>query len=72
MTTQQLSINQTPKSSNTSIIAIFFFLIGAPHIYSFLRKRSQAKANSNTQLFSMRNLGLLSGGIVGTIGLLAF
>jgi hypothetical protein len=44
MSTQQLSFNDLAKSGNASGFAVVFFLLGAPHIYSLLRQRSNRKS----------------------------
>jgi hypothetical protein len=44
MSAQQLSFNDQAKSGNASGFAVVFFLLGAPHIYSFLRQRSNRKS----------------------------
>jgi len=43
--TQQLSFNNQTRSSNSNGLAVAFFLLGAPHIYSSLRKQANKKAN---------------------------
>jgi hypothetical protein len=50
MPTQQLFLTQTPRSSHTSGVALLFFLLGAPNIYSALRQR----ANQPTVRSSLR------------------
>ena len=44
MSTQQLSFNDQAKSGDASRFAIVSFLLEAPHIYSFLRQRSNRKS----------------------------
>jgi hypothetical protein len=59
MTTQQLYFNQESKSQNASGVAVIFFLLGAPNIYSALRKRSQQPAASYVNLLWTLGLGIL-------------
>jgi len=42
MTTHQLYLNQEDEKDNASGMAVIFFLLGAPNIYSVLRQRSHA------------------------------
>jgi hypothetical protein len=44
MSTQKLSFNDPAKAGNASGFAVVFLLLGAPHIYSFLRQRSNRKS----------------------------
>ena len=64
MFTQQLSANDQVQSGNGSGWAIIFFLLGAPHIYSFVQQRSQRQSN----VWVLDNPGwlitLLAGGLV--------
>ncbi|NEQ47383.1 MAG: hypothetical protein F6K00_29130 [Leptolyngbya sp. SIOISBB] len=46
MTTHQLYLNQEDATQNASGMAVIFFLLGAPNIYSALRQRSQAPATN--------------------------
>jgi len=44
MTTHQLYLNQEDEKENASGMAVIFFLLGAPNIYSVLRQRSHSAA----------------------------
>ncbi|MBV5262166.1 hypothetical protein FLX56_27645 [Synechococcus moorigangaii CMS01] len=57
--------NQTSTSKDTDIFAILFFLAGAPHIYSFLRRRSQQGASLGN--WFLKVLGFLGTGTIGAI-----
>ncbi|BAW97029.1 hypothetical protein NIES970_19730 [[Synechococcus] sp. NIES-970] len=57
--------NQTSTSKDTDIFAILFFLAGAPHIYSFLKGRSQQGASLGN--WFLRILCFSGAGTVGAI-----
>ncbi|ANV84243.1 hypothetical protein AWQ21_07520 [Picosynechococcus sp. PCC 7003] len=65
MSRQLTTKKRTPTSQNGGIIAILFFLAGAPHIYSFLKRRSQQGASLGA--LAMKILGLLGTGTIGAI-----
>ncbi|AMA09185.1 MULTISPECIES: hypothetical protein [Cyanophyceae] len=65
MSRQPITKKQTPASQNAGIVAILFFLAGAPHIYSFLKRRSQQGASLGA--LGMKILGLLGTGTIGAI-----
>lgn len=59
--------NDQAMSDNSTGFAVVFLLLGAPHIYSFLRKRSNRKAT-----FGMpKNTGWLITMMAGALVLLA-
>jgi hypothetical protein len=60
MTTHNLPLHYPAKSGNAGALAIFFFLIGAPHIYGALEQRRQRRQRFQAQLRSPKNLGLAS------------
>lgn len=66
MSTQQLSFNDQAKSGNVSGLAVVFFLLGAPHIYSFLRQRSNRKSN----FWMLKNAGWLIAMLAGALVIL--
>lgn len=66
MTTQQLHFQPEKSSANASGMAIVFFLIGAPNIYSALRQRSQAAVDPTARggMWAM-GLGILTFVVAG-------
>jgi hypothetical protein len=71
MTTQNLPLNHSAKSGQAGAMAIFFFLIGAPHIYSGLQRRRQQQQLLQAQLLAPKSLGLASLAIGMAVGLYA-
>jgi hypothetical protein len=69
MTTQNLPLNYPAKSGNAGAFAIFFFLIGAPHIYGALQQRRLQQQRLQAQRLAPKSLGLASLAIGLTIGL---
>jgi len=67
MSAQQLNFNDQAKSGNASGLAVVFFLLGAPHIYSFLRQRSNRKSTFRVSKVA----GWLITMLVGVLVLLA-
>lgn len=72
MKTQTLSLKYPQKVGSGSNLAILFFFLGAPHIYSFLNRRSHQKAAHNKQLFNLKAIGVLVSSMLGTVALFAF
>jgi hypothetical protein len=69
MTTQNLPLNYSTQSSKAGALAIFFFLIGAPHIYVALKQRRQQQQRLQAQLLAPKSLGLASLAIGMAVGL---
>jgi hypothetical protein len=69
MTTQNLPLNYSTESGKAGALAIFFFLIGAPHIYGALQQRRQQQQRFQAQLRSPKNLGLAGLAIGMAVGL---
>jgi hypothetical protein len=72
MTTQQFELNYQTKSGDASSLAIIFFLLGAPHIYSALKQRQNRKSTLRRKLLVPKNIGLLVTTIAGATALWAF
>jgi len=66
MTTQQLYLNQKAQSKNASGMAVIFFLLGAPNIYSALRQRSQPAATTHSNLPKLLGFGIFLFVLAGT------
>lgn len=72
MTLQQFHFKSQAKAEKSSSLAILFFLLGAPHIYSALRKRSRG----GSSLFALSivlkkvGIGMLAIALAGVIELL--
>ena len=69
MTTPNLTLDYAAKPSQAGALAIFFFLIGAPHIYSALQQRRRQQQRLQAQLLAPKNLGLASLAIGMAVGL---
>ena len=69
MFVQQTSLSEQVKPSSSSGVAILFFLLGAPHIYSIVKKRSAQKL---TSFLARGSVGLITMLSVGTLMFLAF
>jgi hypothetical protein len=69
MTTSNVRLNYPTRPSS---VAIFFFLIGAPHIYIALQQRRQQQLHFWHQLQTPKSLGVMSLAIAGIIALYAF
>ena len=68
-----MNAQQFPRNSDVgSNFAILFFFLGAPHIYSFLKRRSRRKAEAQQSFLNAGNVGLMASGIIGTAALFAF
>lgn len=65
MTTHQLYLNRDNRGQNSSGVAVLFFLLGAPNIYSALRQRSQTSAAPNKSPMWAVGLGILAFATVG-------
>jgi hypothetical protein len=61
MSTQQFTLKNQAPSDNANGFAIVFFLLGAPHIYSFLRRRSRSKNNFSIAQKTIRAVTILAG-----------
>ncbi|MBE9032474.1 hypothetical protein IQ266_22305 [filamentous cyanobacterium LEGE 11480] len=72
MTTQNLHLAPTAKSDKSSALAIFFFLMGAPHIYSVLQQRRRQRDQLLAQLSTPKSLFLMGLAPAGGIAFLAF
>lgn len=71
MTTHQLYLNQEDETENASGMAVIFFLLGAPTIYSVLRQRSHPPAvDTKTPVWAI-GLGILTFVFAGTWACLA-
>ncbi len=66
MTTHNLYLNQEEQTQNASGLAVIFFLLGAPNIYSALRQRSQAPASASHSVLWTIGFGILAFVIAGT------
>lgn len=64
MFTQQLSFDDQAKSGNANGFAIVFFLLGAPHIYMFLRQRSIRKSIFGVSRTAGWLISMLAGALV--------
>lgn len=64
MSAQQLSFNDQAKSGNASGFAVIFLLLGAPHIYSFLRQRSNRKSTFGVPKAASWLIAMLAGVLV--------
>jgi hypothetical protein len=60
MTTHQLYLNQEDETENASGVAVIFFLLGAPNIYSVLRQRSHPPAVEHKMPIWAVGLGILA------------
>ena len=60
MTTHQLYLNQETETENASGVAVIFFLLGAPNIYSALRQRSHPSAVDHKTPTWVVGLGVLA------------
>ncbi|NJN71827.1 MAG: hypothetical protein HC799_02915 [Limnothrix sp. RL_2_0] len=68
-----MNAQQFPRNSDAgSNFAILFFFLGAPHIYSFLKRRSRKKAEAQQTFFNVASVGLVASGILGTAALFTF
>ncbi len=72
MTTQNAQIYHPATVSNGSSFSLFFFLIGAPHIYSILRQRQSRKSTFQTKILNPKVIGFLSATAFGAMALTAF
>ena len=64
MTAQSLPLRYQEKNNKDSL-ALIFFLIGAPHIYSFFKKKKKQKAKTRTLSFRQTAFGLMGCGLIG-------
>lgn len=71
MIPQLFEINSQSKSQTPSSLAIIFFLLGLPNVYSILQQRSQHRA-SLSQSLPLKAIGLISATLVGTLSFLVF
>jgi hypothetical protein len=71
MTTSNVRLNYAVNPVRPSSLAIFFFLIGAPHIYIALQQRRQQQLQLWQQLWRPQNVGLISLTIAGVVALYA-
>lgn len=65
MTTKPLYLNQEARSENASGMAVLFFLLGAPNIYSALRQRAKRPAATGNLLWTLGS-GILLFALAGT------
>jgi hypothetical protein len=65
MSTQNIRFDYQATSDRSSGLAIFFFLIGAPHVYIALRQQRHFKSRLRDKLLAPQSIGLLSLTIVG-------
>jgi hypothetical protein len=72
MTTSNVRLNYSINPARPSSLAIFFFLIGAPHIYIALQQRRQQQQQQWQQLRTSKRLGFASLAITGVVALYAF
>ncbi|WP_448560706.1 hypothetical protein [Trichothermofontia sp.] len=72
MTMHPLNVNDSMSSRPVNNLAILFFLLGALHIYSFLRRRSQHKIGFGAGLSTPPGMGILLMVLTGVMALLAF
>lgn len=61
-------LGQSPAS--VSILGIFFFLLGAPHIYGALKRRAQRRKPFTTNRYMV--VAALAGAIAGAVELSLF
>lgn len=54
-----------PNASQVSIVGLIFFLLGAPHLYGFLKRRAERPKSSRTAQLVM--LALLAGAIASVV-----
>ena len=66
MATQSIPLKYQDKDDKAGSLALIFFLLGAPHVYSFFKKRNQRKAETKNVLFWQAVVGLMGCGLVGT------
>lgn len=66
MATQQLYIHQKTQDKHASGVAVIFFLLGAPNIYSALRRRSQQPTAGDGVTLRALGLGILLFVLAGT------
>lgn len=71
MSTRNAEIYRNARSKGASSFSTFFFLIGAPHIYSVLRQRQQ-RDHSILSHLAQKVIAFLVATVVGATGLLAF
>jgi hypothetical protein len=68
-----MNAQQFPRNSDAGgNFAILFFFLGAPHIYSFLKRRSRMRAEAQQNSLHAGHIGLMASGILGTAALIAF
>jgi hypothetical protein len=66
MTTPSLSSDAFPRStSNTSLLGIFFFVLGAPHVYGALKQKSGMVSWLRATPYAL--VALLGGTIAGLV-----
>ncbi|MGF1458002.1 MAG: hypothetical protein ACFBSG_03150 [Leptolyngbyaceae cyanobacterium] len=66
MNTQQLYLSPTNKASRVSGVAMLFFFLGAPNIYSYFRKQAASAESTTGHNHWMVGFGILAFVIVGT------
>ena len=66
MTTHQLYLNQENETENASGVAVIFFLLGAPNIYSVLRQRSHSPVMEHKTPIWAVGLGILAFSMSGS------
>jgi hypothetical protein len=66
MTTPSLSSDTFPRStSDTSIVGIFFFVLGAPHVYGALKHKSEMPSWLRATPYAL--VALLGGTLAGLV-----
>jgi len=64
MSTHKLRFHDQAKSGSGGGLAIVFFVLGVPHLYSFLRQRSNRKSTFGVQKTAGLFITMLTGALV--------